>query len=855
MAHYQVEGMTCSACSAHVERAVNKLDVVKSAQVSLLSNSMTVETVDGQEHAEEIIRAVKEAGYGARPLDGAAAASAQTSEGTEPDAAQRLKRRFIWSLVLMAPLMYVSMQHMLNYPIVEFLNPHHYPMVNALAQLLLSTPVLYVNRDYFRVGFKRLIRLSPNMDSLIAVGSGAAYAYGLLILFRMAAAYGDGDVMGAHGFAMELYFESAVMILTLITLGKFFEARAKKKTTAAIEKLMALTPDEVTVVGEGGERVVKTAQVQIGDVLLIRPGERIPVDGVLLEGAVALDQSHITGESVPVDKREGDELIAGSMNPAASFRMRATKVGEDTTLSRIVRLVKEAGDSKAPISKLADRVSGVFVPVVMGIALLTFIVWLSVGQSFSFALSCAIAVLVISCPCALGLATPVAIMVGTGVGAQHGVLFRNGEVLETLHHIKSIVLDKTGTLTEGRMTVHAAEAAGGVAEGELLSVAASLERGSEHPLAAAVLDYCAEKGVVPSDTSDFQATPGRGLSARLDGRECFAGNERWMEENGISIEEELETINAMRGEGVSVLCFAKGRKLLGVIGVADTLKESSPSAVAGMKELGITPYLLTGDQQLAARSIAAQVGIDHVLAEVMPGDKAAKVKELQDKGERVAMVGDGINDAPALKQADVGIAVGAGTDIAIETADVVLASNRLTDVSTAVRLSRSVIRNIKENLFWAFFYNVVGIPIAAGLLYPAFGVTLSPMLGAAAMSLSSVCVVGNALRLRRFRAGGRTDMKRPQAAPDAAVASDSLKTVGQTEKKEEAGMEVIMHIEGMSCNHCKMSVEKALKALDGVRSAEVSLDDKIAVVKGDALDRDAMAKAVTEAGYEVKGMD
>ncbi|MEG0050046.1 MAG: heavy metal translocating P-type ATPase, partial [Clostridia bacterium] len=821
MERFQIEGMTCSACSAHVERAVGQLPFVKTAQVSLLTNSMTVETADGASHAEEIALAIEEAGYHALPENKASAEKANVSQAAaspKQDMAHKLQHRFIASLIFMLPLMYVSMQHMLHYPIWELLNPHHYPMVNALAQLVLSTPVLYINRDYFRVGFKRLWKLSPNMDSLIAVGSSAAYFYGLFILFRMAVAYGNGNAVQAHGYAMELYFESAVMILTLITLGKFFEARAKKKTTSAIEKLMALTPDEVTLVLENGEtKVLKTAEVKIGDVLLLRPGERVPVDGVLLEGVVALDQSHITGESMPVDKHAGDELIAGSMNPSASFRMRATKVGEDTTLSRIVKLVREAGDSKAPISKLADRVSGIFVPVVMAIALAAFLLWLLAGQTFSFALSCAIAVLVISCPCALGLATPVAIMVGTGVGAQHGVLFRNGEVLETLHHIKSIVLDKTGTLTQGQMSVQTVFSVQGAQEEELLRVAAALERGSEHPLAAAVMRYCEQKSVASVTVESFHATAGRGLSAVIAGVPCFAGNEKWMLENGIDMATAQEELRKMQAMGVSVLCFASHGKLLGMLGVSDTLKESSPKAIRDLKALGVTPYLLTGDQQVVAQTIAAQVGIEHVLAEVMPEDKAAKVRELQAGGARVAMVGDGINDAPALKQADVGIAVGAGTDIAIETADVVLASNRLTDVATAVRLSRSVIRNIKQNLFWAFFYNVVGIPIAAGLLYPAFGITLSPMLGAAAMSLSSVCVVSNALRLRRFR------VEKELPLPVIKEAIQASQEQGQPiiyQQEEEHTMEKIVYIEGMSCNHCKMSVEKALKALNGVESAE-----------------------------------
>ncbi len=873
---YQVEGMTCSACSAHVERAVDKLPFVLKVQVSLLSNTMAVETRDGQAHTQEIEQAVANAGYRAISVDtaggkaalgktnGAKAAGSQNAGAkNQSDVAKGLKTRFITSLAFLVPLMYISMQHMFGWPIPKVLNAHFYPMVNALAQLVLATPVLYVNRVYFTVGLKRLLGPSPNMDSLIALGSGASYIYGIATLFRMAISYGNGrpgDVMNA---AMDLYFESAVMILTLITLGKFFEARAKGKTTAAIEKLIALTPDEVTVIRAGNEQRIATAQVRVEDVLLIRPGERIPVDGVLLEGQIAVDQSHITGESLPVEKKAGDELISGSMNRMGAFHMRATKVGEDTTLSQIVRLVQEAGDSKAPIAKLADKVSGIFVPIVMGVALVTFIIWMLAGQSFSFALSCAIAVLVISCPCALGLATPVAIMVGTGVGAQHGILFRNGEVLETLHHIGSIVLDKTGTITEGRMAVQEVHAAAEGQEEALLRVALTLEMGSEHPLAEAVRIYCKEKSIAPiHDMKDFLAIPGKGLSAQVEGKPALAGNRKWMEENGIALSQKMEeTLRGIEEKGYSVLCFSKEGALLGSIGVSDTLKPTALAAVSELKKLHITPYLLTGDQRLAARHIASQAGIEEVMAEVLPADKAAKVQALQENGDKVAMVGDGINDAPALKQADVGIAVGTGTDIAIETADVVLASGSLTGVSTAVKLSRAVLRNIKQNLFWAFFYNIVGIPIAAGVLYPAFGLTLSPMLGAAAMSLSSVCVVSNALRLRSFRVGKEESASTqngvqshcPATMPVQQPASDNEEPK-ENDPKEDRTMEKTMNIEGMSCNHCKMSVEKALSALGGVESAQVDLEKKIAVVKGSQLDDTAMTQAVTEIGFEVKGI-
>ena len=663
------------------------------------------------------------------------------------------------------------------------------------------------------------------MDSLIAVGSGAAYLYGIVIVLQMSMA---ARRMRLHALSGNLYFESAVMILTLVTLGRWLEARAKGRTTDAIQKLMALAPDTVSVIRDDQEIMVPIGEVLRGDVLRIRPGERIPVDGTLLDGDITVDQSHITGESMPVDKHKGDTLVAGSLNPVSAFRMEATRVGEDTTLNRIIQLVREAGASKAPIAKLADAISGVFVPIVMGIAAVTFIVWMFAGQGFSFALSMAITVLVISCPCALGLATPVAIMVGTGVGALHGLLFRNGEALETLHRVRSIVFDKTGTLTEGRMTVHSVAPVDGVTEEMLLQIAVTLEAGSEHPLAKAVTAYGTERGIKPAELEGFKAAAGFGLSAEIGGRTALAGKPAWLAKNGISLAVYEQQIKEIGAEGVSVLCFATGTKLLGFIGVADTIKPDAAEAVQMLKTLGVKPYLLTGDQQEAAAGIARQAGIEDIMAEVLPADKAGQVKALQTAGHTVAMVGDGINDAPALKQADVGLAMGTGTDIAIETADVILSGQELKNVPRAIRLSRAVIRNIKQNLFWAFFYNVIGIPIAAGVLYPFFGIALSPMIAAAAMSMSSVSVVTNALRLKRFR----------------------------TDNRKEIIMRArTMQVDEMSCNHCKMTVEKALLAVDGVSNAQVDLAKGTAEVTAEETVTDEMlTRAVEEAGYPVKGI-
>jgi len=818
MDRYRVEGMSCAACSAHVDKAVRRLPFVADVRVDLLGGSMRVETKDGKPHAGEIEAAVDHAGY--RAISGKPNLAAQpVKREKEP-----LRVRFWISLIFLAPLMLVGMGQMLGLPMPAFLRMDEYPMTNALLQLMLATPVLVINRAYFIKGLKTLVKRAPNMDSLIAVGSGASFLYGLVIILQMSMAQGAR----LHELAGNLYFESAVMILTLVTLGRSLEARAKGRTTEAIGKLMALAPDTVSVVRDGQENVIPIEQLHIGDVVRIRPGERIPVDGILLDGDISVDESHITGESLPADKHKGDTLVAGSLNPAFTFLMEATRVGEDTTLQKIIRLVSEAGASKAPIARLADRIAGVFVPIVMGIAMVTFAVWMIAGEGFSFALSMAITVLVISCPCALGLATPVAIMVGTGVGALHGLLFRNGEALETLHRVKNIVFDKTGTLTEGRMRVHTVVPVEGVTERELLHTAVSLEAGSEHPLAKAVAAYGIEQGVQPVDIKDFKATAGFGLSAELGGEAALAGKPEWLEQNGVSFAAYAGKITDIGAQGVSVLCFAKGGKLLGFIGIADTIKPDAEETVRMLKALHVKPWLLTGDRKEAARGVAKQAGIEDVLAEVLPADKAGKVAALQSGGEAVAMVGDGINDAPALRQADVGLAIGTGTDIAIETADVILSGRELRNVPNAIRLSRAVIRNIRQNLFWAFFYNVIGIPIAAGVLYPLFGIALSPMIAAAAMSLSSVTVVSNALRLKRFR----------------------------TEDRKENTMKLVtMHIEGMNCSHCKMTVEKALLAVSGVINAEVDLQNKTAeVTVQDTANHDILTRAVEESGYTVTGI-
>lgn len=843
---YNVTGMTCSACSAHVEKAVRGVQGVSEVSVNLLTNSMVVES-DAPLEQDVIVKAVEHAGYGASPADGRAAGPAAKPGGApaqNPMQAQLKNMRMrLWvSFAFLAPLMYVSMGSMAGLPLPGFLTGHENAEGFALTQLLLTLPVVYVNRKYYEVGFKTLLRGSPNMDSLIAIGSTAALVYGVFAIYRIGYGLGVGDHALVSQYHMDLYFESAAMILALITLGKYLETRSKGKTSEAITKLMDLAPKTAAVERGGMETVIPVEEVVVGDTVLVRPGQSVPVDGVILEGNTSIDEAAITGESIPVEKEPGSTVIAATINKAGFFKFRATKVGADTTLAQIIRLVEDASSSKAPIAKLADKISGVFVPVVIGIALAASIGWLLAGQTPEFAVSIGISVLVISCPCALGLATPVAIMVGTGKGAENGILIKSGEALETAHSINAIVLDKTGTITEGKPAVTDILPVGALAENELLALAAGLERQSEHPLAQAVLECAARRGVQPYEVTDFKAVFGKGIEGRYAQELYFAGNEAMLAERGMALPAPVkQKLDALAGEGKTPLLFCGEKTVLGVIAVADTVKPSSAAAIADLKRMGIDVTMLTGDNRRTAEAIRRQLDIPHVIAEVLPQEKEQHVAALQQQGKTVAMVGDGINDAPALARADVGIAIGAGTDVAIESADVVLMKSDLADAVTAIRLSKAVIRNIKENLFWAFIYNIIGIPLAAGVWYPLFQLQLSPMFGAAAMSLSSVCVVSNALRLKFFRPERRE-------SPAAPVSEGTPKSV---ETKGTSAMTKTMSINGMMCAHCQAHVEKALNAIDGVE-AKVNLETKTATLtlSKDVSD-DVLRGAVTEAGYEV----
>jgi len=747
---YTVSGMTCAACSAAVERAVSQVPGVSSVNVNLLANVMVVEYDESALDASRIIAAVSDAGYAAAPASAEQQRTQAAPVGAITDEIAQMKKRVVVSMVFMVLLMYVSMGHMLHLPVPAFLQGLENAGTMALLQFLLTLPVLLVNRQYFQVGFKTLWRRSPNMDSLIAIGSGAAVVYGVFALFRISYGLGHGELDLVARYSHDLYFESAGMILALITLGKFLEARSKGRTSDAIAKLMDLAPKTATVIRDGQEMEIPAADLVVGDIIVIRPGQSIPVDGVIIEGSSAVDESAITGESIPVAKTVGDPVVSATLNKAGAFKFRATRIGEDTTLAQIIRLVEEAGASKAPIAKLADRISAVFVPVVMAIALAAFIIWLLLGYPLEFALTTAVAVLVISCPCALGLATPVAIMVGTGQGALHGILIKSAEALETAHSVDTIVLDKTGTITEGRPQVTDVIPGPDLKPEELLQLAASLEKPSEHPLAEAVTAKAAQEGLEPAPVDEFMAVPGKGIRAELGGKTYLAGNLAFMQENKIELGIFAAEADRLAEEGKTPMYFADTRRALGLIAAADVVKPTSRQAIAALESMGLDVVMLTGDNKRTAEAIRRELNLGSALAEVLPEDKEREIRRLQEQGRKVAMVGDGINDAPALARADVGIAIGAGTDVALESADIVLVKNDLRDVVTAVKLSRATLRNIKQNLFWAFFYNSLGIPLAAGLFYPLFGWKLSPMYAAAAMSLSSIFVVTNALRLRKF---------------------------------------------------------------------------------------------------------
>ena len=856
MEQYTVTGMSCAACSARVEKAVKAVPGVTSCSVSLLTNSMGVE---GTASASAIVKAVQEAGYGASPKDAAAETPSAELDALADHETPRLKKRLIASLVFLAVLMYFSMGHMMwGWPLPHWFDGNHVAM--GLVQLLLAGIVMVINQKFFISGFKGLLHRAPNMDTLVALGSSASFLWSTYALFAMTRAQVDGnDVLVMH-YMMELYFESAAMILTLITVGKMLEARSKGKTTDALKSLMKLAPQTATLLREGAEVTVPIAQVKKGDLFVVRPGENIPVDGLVLEGSSAVNESALTGESIPVDKAAGDKVSAATTNQSGFLKCEATRVGEDTTLAQIIRMVSDAAATKAPIAKIADTVSGFFVPAVISISVLTTLVWLLLGREFGYALARGISVLVISCPCALGLATPVAIMVGNGLGARNGILFKTAASLEAAGRTQIVALDKTGTITSGEPRVTDILPAEGVSESELLTLAASLEQKSEHPLAKAVLAYAETETIACPDVTDFAALPGNGLSARLDGMEIYGGNAEFIAAKA-SVPAELQAEAArLAAEGKTPLFFGGAGRLMGVIAVADTLKEDSPRAIRELQNMGIRVVMLTGDNQRTADAIGRQAGVDEVIAGVLPDGKEAVIRRLQESG-KVAMVGDGINDAPALTRADTGIAIGAGTDVAIDAADVVLMNSRLSDVPAAIRLSRATLRNIHENLFWAFIYNIIGIPLAAGVFIP-FGLTLNPMFGAAAMSLSSFCVVSNALRLNLFDLHSTKHDRKPKSAalPAApvqpAAAENTAEPVSAPVVKEDNAMKKTLHVEGMMCCHCEARVKKALEALPAVDEAVVSHEAGTAIVTLNAEVSDAdLKKAVEDQDYKVTGIE
>ena len=842
MKQYTVTGMSCAACSARVEKAVSKVPGVTSCSVSLLTNSMGV---DGDVSEQAVISAVEAAGYGAAPKGQGISEGAQNMYSSQEEALADhetpvLKRRLWWSVGFLAVLMYISMGHMMwGWPLPHFFDNNHVAM--GLAQMLLTIIIMVINQKFFISGFKSLFHGAPNMDTLVAMGSAAAFVYSTYALFAMTGAQVNGDMAAVMSYMHEFYFESAAMILTLITVGKMLEARSKGRTTDALKGLMKLAPKTATIIKDGEEKVVPVEAVAKDDIFVVRPGENIPVDGIVVEGSSAVNESALTGESIPVDKAEGDNVSAATINRSGFIKCRATRVGEDTTLSQIIQMVSDAAATKAPIAKVADKVSGVFVPAVITIAVITIIAWLIAGQSFGFALARGISVLVISCPCALGLATPVAIMVGNGMGARNGILFKTAVSLEETGRIQVVALDKTGTITRGEPEVTDIIPAEGYTENELLGKALALEVKSEHPLAGAIVRRGSENDITPDEVTEFAALPGNGLKARLAGSVITGGSLSYIS-NLVSVPEDMKKqADSLAGLGRTPLLFAEDDRLIGIIAVADVIKEDSPGAVEELKNMGIHVVMLTGDNERTARAIGAQAGVDEVIAGVLPDGKESVIRSLKKRG-RVAMVGDGINDAPALTRADIGIAIGAGTDIAMDAADIVLMKSSLADVPAAVRLSRATLTNIHENLFWAFFYIVIGIPLAAGVWIPLFHWQLNPMFGAAAMSLSSFCVVSNALRLNLF------DMH--NAKKDKKIKEKN------NMKKENNSMEKTMNIEGMMCGHCEATVKKALEAVDGVSEAVVSHENGTAAVKLEKpVDDSVLRKAVEDHDYKVTGIN
>ena len=864
---YNVTGMTCAACQARVQKSVSNLTGVQECNVNLLKNSMVVTYDDKNVNSGQIIAAVEKAGYGAslQQAKGKSAAQAVSPVDTAKKEYETMKRRVIWSFVFTIPLFYISMGHMMGWPLPGFFLGTENSMIYALTLFLLALPVAIINNKYYRMGFKTLFHGSPNMDSLIALGSGASLAYGVYALYKIAWGFGYGDLAMVNQFTHDLYFEGAGTILTLITLGKFFEARAKGRTSDAINKLMNLAPKKATVVRDGVETVIPAEEVEKGDILIVKAGESVPVDGVLLEGTGSLDESAITGESIPVDKQAGDKVIGATINQSGYFKMRADKVGDETALSQIIKLVDEATSSKAPIAKLADKVAGIFVPIVIGIALLAMAVWLICGATFEFAMTIAVSVLVVSCPCALGLATPTAIMVGTGRGASNGILIKSAEALETAHSVNVVVMDKTGTITQGKPVVTDLACHSGVAEDHLLQIAASLEKLSEHPLARAIVAEAEKRNMQFLPVEQFEQIPGQGIKGSIEGLTCLAGNQKLLNAEGVHDQALEQLQDQMADQGKTPLFFAAAGKLIGMVAVADVVKPSSKQAIADLQAMGIEVVMLTGDHKKTAEAIRRQVGVDRVVAEVLPQDKEQEVRKLQESGKKVAMVGDGINDAPALARADVGIAIGAGTDVAMESADIVLMRSDLLDVAGAIELSKATIRNIKENLFWAFFYNIIGIPIAAGCWYTAFNLKMNPMVAALAMSFSSVFVVSNALRLRFFKpkhgsavSASAAESAAPVTAsipagapllePSAKQTTINQSNGGTTMKKE-------LMIEGMMCQNCVKHVTHALEGIPSVTDVQVSLENKKATVNvPESVTDEALKAAVTEAGYEVTGI-